>query len=903
MNIHVVSHSHWDREWYLPFEAHRYRLIKLIDDLLISLESDGFASFHLDGQTILLDDYLAVKPENREKLEHYIREGRLVVGPWYILQDEFLTSAESNIRNLLIGMRAAQQYGRCSHIGYFPDAFGNAGQMPQLLKQAGMDAVVFGRGVKPVGFNNEALENSYDSSYSEVYWDSPDGSRLLGILFANWYNNGAEVPTDPEASKAYWDEKIREAARFASTKQLLLMNGGDHQPVQRDLAQALSVSGELFPQHRFIHSNFPDYVKAVQREVDDHLTTVTGELTSQMTDGWTTLTDTASSRIYLKQMNQRGQMLLERRAEPLSVLASCLTRGYDYPSQILKYAWKTLMQNHPHDSICACSVDEVCREMETRFAKSASVAGALIQEAECALNTQIHTSAFRAYGDRVYPVVVWNSTGRACGGPVRAFIDLERDYGDLHEGAKRLSKSPLPAHRLMDETGKHVPASVCDLGVCFGYDLPTDTYRKPYMARRVCVEFEADAVPSNGWRCYALVQAALSTSAAQSQVTGENTMENDSLRVEIKADGSLAVTIKETGVTYTGIAVLEDCGDMGNEYIFMQTQGAPPVTTRGVTADVRLIRDTPFLTEYAITHRMNIPVSAAPALRKEREAFVPVEKRTSGRSTERCTLTVTVTVTLLHHAKEIALHVSFDNNAEDHRLRMLISTQISSDTHVAESIFEAVRRPNTPSSNWRNPSNCQRKQAYVYMERDDAGVLVAAPGLPEYEILPSDNTIAVTLLRAVGEMGDWGVFPTPEAQCLRSHEADLLFAPFFGQAALDDAIAQAYLLESPLTCTQTGVHDGPLPASCTFLSYHGEGLVQTTLKKSENGDAVIARWYSASPRNSVLCVQFWEDNLRVYKSNVIEDALQEVFPLPDGQYRLPVGKAEIITLRIEKMGL
>ena len=215
--VHIISHSHWDREWYMPLERHKMKLLDLIDDNLELFEKDpDFRTFHLDGQTIVLDDYLEICPGKRELVEKYTKEGRFRVGPFYILQDEFLTSPESNIRNLQTGIREAKRYGNLTKVGYFPDAFGNAGQMPQILKQAGMEAVAFGRGVKPVGFNNELKEGGeYESAYSEMMWESPDGSALLGILFANWYCNGMEIPVDEAEAKAYWDERLEKAGEGA----------------------------------------------------------------------------------------------------------------------------------------------------------------------------------------------------------------------------------------------------------------------------------------------------------------------------------------------------------------------------------------------------------------------------------------------------------------------------------------------------------------------------------------------------------------------------------------------------------------------------------------------------------------------------------------------------------------
>lgn len=128
---HLISHTHWDREWYMPYERHHVLLAKLMNELLETLEQDErYRYFHLDGQTIIIEDYLQVHPERREQLELFIREGRIVIGPWYVLQDEFLTSSEANVRNLLIGHQDAAKYGVISKLGYFPDSFGNMGQAP-----------------------------------------------------------------------------------------------------------------------------------------------------------------------------------------------------------------------------------------------------------------------------------------------------------------------------------------------------------------------------------------------------------------------------------------------------------------------------------------------------------------------------------------------------------------------------------------------------------------------------------------------------------------------------------------------------------------------------------------------------------------------------------------------------
>lgn len=146
-----------------------------------------------------------------------------------------------------------------------------------------------------------------------------------------------------------------------------MMNGCDHQPVQLDVTKAIALANQLYPDYEFVHSCFEDYLSDLANDLPENLSTVQGEITSQETDGWYTLANTASARIYLKQANTRVSRQLENITEPLAAMAYEVTSTY--PHDQLRYAWKTLMQNHPHDSICGCSVDSVHREMMTRFEK------------------------------------------------------------------------------------------------------------------------------------------------------------------------------------------------------------------------------------------------------------------------------------------------------------------------------------------------------------------------------------------------------------------------------------------------------------------------------------------------------------------------------------------------------
>lgn len=913
--VHVISHTHWDREWYMPFEHHRVKLVELMDTLLDLLQGEAFRSFHLDGQTIMLDDYLQVKPEQEALISRLVREGRLHIGPWYILQDEFLTSGEANVRNLLVGHRDARRFGPVCKIGYFPDSFGNMGQAPQLLRQAGMDVAAFGRGVKPVAFNNEAL-GSYESSFSEMRWRSPDGSEVLGILFANWYCNGMEIPVGAEEALPYWQERIAAAAQFASTGQILLLNGCDHQPVQQDLPAALDTARMLFPELDIVHSSFPEYVSVLKRELPGDLAVIEGELRSQRTDGWFTLANTASSRVYIKQENQRCQTLLEKTAEPLSVFAALL--GKPYPQELLTLSWKTLMQNHPHDSICGCSIDEVHREMMTRFARSSAIAGQITQDSLAYVGGHIDTTVWcRHEGgpaglparedtdgrDEVYPLVVFNTSGWERSGSISCELELRRlpiNYsGGQADLISELQTVSLDGLTLVDSSGRVIPATIEDMGVVFGYDLPSDRFRQAYMARKLRVTWQAAGLPALGYAAYALVRwPEAAEHKAQEVHTAESSnqpvLENEWLRVTIHEDGTYDLTDKTACRTFTGLGAYEDAGDIGNEYIFRQPDGDASLTTRGIPAEIIRREHSASRQVYEILHKLSVPVSADERLNQEMLAFVPFQDRQAGRSLEQVTLPLTTLLTLEQGARRLDVQTRVQNTARDHRLRVHFPTDTDTAVHRVDSVFEVALRSNKPAPEWENPSNCQHQQAFVNVSDTGGGLTIANKGLNEYEVLQdARNTVALTLLRSVGELGDWGVFPTPDAQCPGEHILEYSLIPH-DAAGRERSMREAYQWQIPLITRQLPVQPGSLPPVQSLIRWSGsDSLALSACKISEDGRSLALRWYNLTDSKAELRIErVLDSELSWQKSSILEEAGE---PLKANR-AVAVGLAEIVTL-------
>lgn len=887
--VHVTPHSHWDREWYLPFEQHRARLVKLLDDVLELLGTQDYTVYHLDGQMIAVEDYLEIRPQNRARLEEMVRRGRLQVGPWYVLQDTYLTGSESNVRNLLQGMAMARSLGGVSRIGYLPDAFGNAGQLPQLLVQAGMIAAAFGRGVSPQGAENPGDPEGHRPRHSEFFWQSPDGSRILSLYFANWYNNGMEIPADEETARAWWEEHLSGARRCAATNHLLLMNGCDHQPVQKDLPEALKLARRLYPDAEFVQSSLEDCARGVLSELTAPLEVVSGELEDQQTEGNNTLRNTASARWYLKALNRKNENLLQCRAEPMWAMASLAGASCD--GDLFRHAWKLLMQNHPHDSICGCSVDEVHREMETRFEKSIALGESLLASGWEVLSGKI-AARIVPQGQTGAAFAVWNTSPWAKSGVVEATVGVARFCGvqDAREAAAALK---LPEYRLVRSDGREIPCRVEDLGPRFGYDLPDDRFRQPYFERQVRVTFEAREVPAFGYDTYLLAEGEPKRDTG-SLASDDHTLENEWIRVRVRPDGTLDLTDKRTGRTYCGLAVFEDMGDVGDEYIFRAATG-DPITTEGRDARITLIEDAPMRAAIRVEHTLELPVRADDALEQAREAMTPRPSREIGRSARTAPVKVELTVSLSRQEKQVNLTVKFHNAVQDHRLRLLFPTQIWKDVHWADSVFDLVRRPDVPGPGWTNPSRCDRMQLYAAMADETGGLGVANRGLYEYEILPERRTLAVTLLRAVGELGDWGVFPTPGAQCPGAYEMRLAILPLTGEKDVEEGYRLAHCFQTDLEASALRESDRTLPERKQFLEWSGEGLIPTCFKVAEDGRGRVFRVFN--PGRTVRELKLRADHARA--SDILETPGERLAADEDGFVRRKVGPKEIITIRFE----
>ncbi|HLI06232.1 MAG TPA: glycoside hydrolase family 38 C-terminal domain-containing protein [Ktedonobacteraceae bacterium] len=469
LNIILVPHTHWDREWYQTYQQFRIRLVQTVDKLLDILERDpGFTYFMLDGQTIVLDDYLEVEPEQEERLRQHIRAGRVLVGPWYLQPDEFLVSGEALIRNLQFGLRRAAEFGGAMRVGYLPDCFGHIAQMPQILRGFGIDNAVFWRGV------------GAEAKNSEFYWAAPDGTKVLVIHLADpfGYSNARMMPLNPREFVTRLEMLTASILARATSDTLLFMNGSDHlepqeglpavieaanailqslegNPLQeRLLAQLVSAGiatteqdGQGYDSIHVQIGTLPHYIEAVRRSnPDGNFQTLRGEMRSSQYAPL--LPAVLSSRIWIKQQNTATEQLLERWVEPLTAWAALL--GARYPAGLVRLAWKYLLQNHPHDSICGCSLDQVHVENRVRFAQSQQIGESVLAQAMQFIADKSDTRApfvTAQRGHEPVPIVVFNPSPAQNSALAQAVVQLE---GSLHNAV------------LVDERGVSMPYRIIE---------------------------------------------------------------------------------------------------------------------------------------------------------------------------------------------------------------------------------------------------------------------------------------------------------------------------------------------------------------------------------------------------------------------------------------------------------
>ncbi len=745
--VHIVPHTHWDREWYAPFQSFRLRLVDLLDDLLPSLDADpSFVHFLLDGQMAVVDDYLAVRPQLEATLRRLATSGRLATGPWYILMDEFLVSGETMVRNLQMGLDRAAAFGGAMEVGYLPDMFGHIAQMPQLLQQFGFDHAVVWRGV-PAAVDKSAF-----------WWTAPDGSTVRAEYLVQGYGNGAYLPDDAKALVSAiedfdhdWDGVL--------TGPILWMNGTDHLVPQLRLGRLVAEANAIQDDYELEVTSLATHL---ERANADDLPSWTGELRSGARANL--LMGVTSNRVDVRQAAARAERALER-AEALAALYQPVER---WPAALLHEAWLHVVRNAAHDSICACSVDEVCDAVLHRYAEAAEIGEGLAERALVALGTSVT-------GDG--PVIV-NPTSRTRSGLVEVIVPGTGE----RPGAQILNERP--AERVLAEMDLETMAAVVvrELkhnrrvemvaleSVATGEELWRAERERDGSMLTAGTRAELDAVAASG---VGMVRIRVRTQATQkllvrvtdvpgygwrswspraldiAPVTVQGrTLDNGLVRVDVAANGTWSID----GVP--GYGRLVRGGDVGDTYNW-----CPPAD------DVEI--DTP--------EHVDVTVDESGPLR----ARVRIVSRYRWPAHDGGPLSaVEITTTLELHAGErfVRVDTEWDNRCRDQRVRVWLPLPNAADRSRAECAFAVIERGLTAEG---GPTEIGLPTFPSKRFVQAGGLTVAHDGVLEFELVEvrddKANALALTLARctAMLSQGPMTTRPLPAGPMIEVEGAQL----------------------------------------------------------------------------------------------------------------------------------
>lgn len=896
----VISHTHWDREWYLTQEEFRLKLVDLMDHLLELLEQEPEYIFHLDAQTIVLEDYWDIKPENRQLCKRFIQEGRLLVGPWYVQNDFLLTSGEATVRNLLLGKKQATEAGGCDTIGYTPDQFGMISQLPQILRGFGIDNCIFGRGYRDfyVDENGEVKENQLPS---ELVWRSPDGSEVFAVCMSFWYNNAQRFSSDIERATRlvrWQDEHFR---GIAATPYLLLMNGVDHLEPQADLLPILkNVQEKLADGEKIYQTTFANYISQVQEYLQDKEIFVwNGEMVSGIDPQ--VLKDCASTRVHIKTLNSELQNLLANQLEPLYAMMEQFGMKGCYPAGHLDYQWKMLMRNHAHDSICCCSKDAVVDHVEDRLKAIQEAGKGLLARGMELLSSHVTRAGLDA---KDYLITVFNALEKERTECIEVDVDV-------------LSADRPTGLRIWDPEGNEVPFTLLKHSKVNRRMLSPVNLPGFREVERYRIRMMAEKVPAFGYKAYrvqtdgAAMQAIANTDALL--------MDNQYLKVQVHENGQIDLLHKETGHWYRDVLAFEDRADAGHSYISVALPGDVPLRLQSAP---KIIASSSDDCKQIVTleYSWELPshLDAQNACRSEQTILCPMK----------------VQLSISKDSPRLDVEFTLENNAKDHRLLALIQTGISSDETTALSPYDLVQH-NKGDIHTKICNESRHNSGMISIGDADLGFSVLNRGIYSYENLQRENgTLSLTLMRSTGRVWpqDAEGYPeddsweAPGNQCLRtvhhafslyphgsSYEAaDSLFAskafqnPLLvhsgpvdtrkflgGRPALQDAnIDEDFYLPDPYPATV-------LPVCGSAWELEGDNLQVTAWKKSFDRSAYVLRFFNG--KNEAQTVKLRMKGIRVsklWKSDLQENA-REAIPMESGIAEIHVREKEITTLILE----
>jgi len=834
VTAHIISHTHWDREWYLNSRYTNEWLVDFFDRLFEMLEKEKEYTFVLDGQTSMIEDYFeelgkqqkGITPY-RDKIKKYAGEGRLFIGPYYLQPDWQLVSDEALVRNLLIGNKTSKELGGTMKVGWLLDNFGQISQTAQLHKGFGMKGLYVWRGV----------EMEPEEVHSEFLWESPDGTKLPSVYLLDSYRNAMRLAEYKDIMKERIYDEVEKLRPFATTPNVLLMNGYDQEIIPDDLLPGIAGGKMDSEELEIIQSDPERYIDELVRYAPE-LDTLKGALYSGRFIA--VFPGVLSSRMYLKLQNDRCQKALEKYAEPLSLLNWVM--GGEYEANNLEQAWKLLMKNHPHDSICGVSIDDVHSDMEERFRIVSKLAGSQIEAKLKELAGRIDTS--RGRDEKAFVVFNPSTFERTEVAAITGESRLVMDIPPLGckviypESAERV-ESPVKVEGNRIENGI-IALEIQEDG---SFNMVNRNTGRIYRELGI-FEDQGDAGDEYNYS-YPDVDQVITSKGKKAEI---EFVEKSDVRVQVRI-----ITVLEVPEALTEDRRQRSCN----------TRRLPVVTYLTVDAGSPYAACRVEVKNTVKDHRLRVlfPTGITAETSHAGSVFDIVERPVSIED--------------------------YDESNIPERVKKVI-------------IGAREARPNTifPQREFVDLYDKQGGLAILNKGLTEYQILPEA-GTIALTLFRSVGWITTEINTRIGDAGP--KILTPDAQCLRQMTFEYAVYSHEGDSIEGNVLRAADAFNTELLIAQTTVHTGILPDSHSFLKVSDEkrALKITAVKRSEDGEAMVLRCYNASDESIVAYVSTDFLVKRAFYADLLEEAQEEALLTDGHKVRLRLQAKQIITLRLE----
>lgn len=887
--VHVVPHSHWDREWYFTTSRSKIYLMHDLKKVLEQLEKDNpYESFILDGQASLLDDYLKWRPQDKARIEKLVQQGKLIIGPWYTQTDQLVISGESIVRNMLYGMKICEDFGDYMNVGYVPDSFGQAASMPQIYREFGISDTMFWRGV-----------SDDDVAHTEYKWRGEDGSVVNVYQIPSGYYIGGAIPErEADLAEFLHQEPFKTTWGRSSTDQVYFPNGFDQAPVRENLPELVDQMNELYQdEYELQFSTIEKYIAAV-KERQPELEEIAGELINgKLMRIHKTI---FSSRPDLKALNTKIQHYLVNVMEP--VLTMAMQLGFEYPVETVKEIWKLMFENAAHDSIGSCVSDTTNEDVYMRYKQARDISMNLVELTLRQISTAINNPQAQEI-----TFTLFNTYDTIRDGVVEAEVYLpQQNFAILDQAGNSL---PYTILELIDQT-----EYVLNQGNVLNQVKEIYLPEKVYKAK---IAFETTEVPSMGYT--QLTIDLKGDSSAPIQELSSDTIENEHYRITINKNGSLNILDKANEVLYQNQGIIEENGDDGDSFNY-----SPPVKDWVISSSEADPQVT--IKQSAIYQSVRV------------EFLLTVPKDLTERAEQKAStkLPITLELALKKGSPLLDFKLTVENqNVDSHRVCVLLDTGIASKFSIADQQFGTLQRPvvfekemalwEANKDQWNEqPIAIETCQSFAGLFDEGRGVAVMPKGVREYEIIGEQfDTIRLTIFRTYGFMGKENlmyrpgrasgetVIATPDAQCHKTMSFEFsvaYFAEGFDQANVAQLAKQAVtpievyqyaeFLNSRLIFT-LGDMEQTLPASFSLLSITGN-LTLSVLKKAEDRPGYILRLYNGLLEEEGRAAITFKHPIKTAEKVDLKEKTKEPLSINNDTIELEnIGHAKFVTLYVE----